>query len=95
MVLVALQEGLFDGARDWRWPLFDELLAMAIATMVAVSRWRAGYRDFLKLHFSAYSGFCRGTDCLVLPTWNHPWFLPYLFFYTALLVLLRRVLPAR
>jgi two-component system LytT family sensor kinase len=42
MVLVALQEGLFDGRRNWQWPLFDELLAMAIATAVAVSRWRAG-----------------------------------------------------
>ena len=26
MVLVALQEGLFDGRRHWQWPLFDELL---------------------------------------------------------------------
>ena len=52
------------------------------------------YLDFLKLYFSAYGGFCRGSDCLVLPTWNHLWFLPYLFFYTALLVLLRRALPA-
>lgn len=42
MVLVALQEGLFDGRRHWQWPLFDELLAMALATAVAVSRWRAG-----------------------------------------------------
>lgn len=42
MVLVALQEGVFDGGRHWRWPLFDELLAMAIATAVALQRWRAG-----------------------------------------------------
>jgi glucan biosynthesis protein C len=53
------------------------------------------YFDFLRLYFSAYGGFCRGSDCLVLPTWNHLWFLPYLFFYTALLLLLHRVLPAR
>lgn len=42
MVLVALQEALFDGQPQWRWPLFDELLAMAIATAVALQRWRAG-----------------------------------------------------
>lgn len=42
LVLVAVQEALFDGHGDWRWPLFDELLAMAIATGVALLRWRAG-----------------------------------------------------
>jgi len=51
------------------------------------------YLDFLALYFSRYGGFCRGDDCLVLPTWNHLWFLPYLFVYTAVFVLLRRWLP--
>ena len=49
------------------------------------------YLDFLVLYFSAYGGFCHGNDCLVLPTWNHLWFLPYLFVYTLLLwAVLRR-----
>lgn len=52
------------------------------------------YLDFLWLYFTAFGGFCRGTDCLVLPTWNHLWFLPYLFFYTVVLVLVHRCLPA-
>ena len=51
------------------------------------------YVDFLGLYFSGHGGFCDGQGCLVLPTWNHLWFLPYLFVYTALLVLLRRLLP--
>jgi surface polysaccharide O-acyltransferase-like enzyme len=51
------------------------------------------YLQFLGLYFTAHGGFCRGSDCLVLPTWNHLWFLPYLLAYTALLLLLRRVLP--
>lgn len=42
------------------------------------------YLDFLKLYFQAYHGFCRGDDCLSLPTWNHLWFLPYLWSYTVL-----------
>ena len=42
------------------------------------------YLDFLALYFSGYGGFCRGNDCLVLPTWNHLWFLPDLFVYTLL-----------
>jgi glucans biosynthesis protein C len=45
------------------------------------------YLDFLHLYFSAYGGFCR-EGCLVLPTWNHLWFLAYLLAYTALLALL-------
>lgn len=52
-----------------------------------------GYLEFLRLYFSAYGGFCRGTQCLVLPTWNHLWFLPYLWCYTMLLLLALRVLP--
>lgn len=40
--------------------------------------------DFLGLYFSAYGGFCGDRGCLVLPTWNHLWFLPYLWAYTAL-----------
>ena len=31
------------------------------------------YFDFLKLYYSAYHGFCKGSDCLILPTWNHLW----------------------
>jgi peptidoglycan/LPS O-acetylase OafA/YrhL len=50
--------------------------------------------DFLRLYFGAYAGFCQGTQCLVLPTWNHLWFLPYLWAYTMLLLLALRLLPA-
>lgn len=52
-----------------------------------------GYLDFLRLYFSAYGGFCRDGRCLILPTWNHLWFLPYLWCYTALLLGAVTVLP--
>ena len=52
-----------------------------------------GYLDFLRLYFAGYSGFCSGRQCLVLPTWNHLWFLPYLWCYTLLLLLALRLLP--
>lgn len=58
-------------------------------------RYEGSYIEFLKLYFSAYGGFCRHGSCLVLPTWNHLWFLPYLWCYTVLLVLLHRMLPWR
>ncbi len=54
-----------------------------------------GYIDFLRLYFSGYAGFCKGTDCLRLPTWNHLWFLPYLWVYTALLLVVLRWVPRR
>jgi glucans biosynthesis protein C len=47
--------------------------------------YQGGYLDFMKLYVHAYHGFCRGTDCLDLPTWNHLWFLPYLWVYCLLL----------
>jgi len=48
------------------------------------------YLDFLARYFAADGSFCRGSDCLVLPTWNHLWFLPYLWVYTVLLLAVLR-----
>ncbi|HEY8879933.1 MAG TPA: acyltransferase family protein [Roseateles sp.] len=42
-----------------------------------------GYLDF----WSAYlhgGKYCRGQDCMDVPTWNHLWFLPYLWLYAVL-----------
>ena len=47
--------------------------------------YHGNYLDFLALYFSHYQGFCASGHCLALPTWNHLWFLPYLWLYTALL----------
>jgi len=52
-----------------------------------------GYLDFLQLYFTGYGGFCKGSECLVLPTWNHLWFVPYLWLYTVLLWALCRLRP--
>jgi glucan biosynthesis protein C len=52
------------------------------------------YADFLKLYFTAYHGFCRGSECLILPTWNHLWFVAYLWIYTAILYVAIRLVPA-
>lgn len=52
------------------------------------------YLDFLRLYFSAYGGFCRAGACLILPTWNHLWFVAYLWVYTLLLLALLQWRPA-
>ncbi len=46
-----------------------------------------GYLDFwwAYLHGGRY---CRGSDCMVVPTWNHLWFLPYLWAYSMVAALL-------
>ncbi|MED5619091.1 acyltransferase family protein [Ideonella sp. BN130291] len=48
------------------------------------------YADFMRLYVQGYHGFCRGSDCLVLPTWNHLWFVAYLWVYTMVLALVLR-----
>ena len=50
--------------------------------------YQGSFLDFLTLYFGRYNGFCSTGHCLVLPTWNHLWFLPYLWLYTAILFLL-------
>lgn len=57
--------------------------------------YREGYLAFYAKYLSGYHGFC-GTDggCLRLPTWNHLWYLPYLWSYTLVAWLLWRLLPA-
>ncbi len=42
--------------------------------------------EFMGLYLRGWNGFCTAPGrCLILPTWNHLWFLPYLAAYTALL----------
>jgi len=58
---------------------------------------RAGYAgsfaEFWRLYITGFHGFCRGTDCLIMPTWNHLWFVAYLWVYTALLYAAVRLAP--
>ncbi|MUI15547.1 acyltransferase family protein [Massilia dura] len=50
------------------------------------------YTDFMKLYLHAYGGFCKEGECLTLPTWNHLWYLPYVWTYTLLLAALAAML---
>ncbi|QGZ38536.1 surface polysaccharide O-acyltransferase-like enzyme [Pseudoduganella flava] len=46
------------------------------------------YGDFMGLYLRAYHGFCKDGHCLDLPTWNHLWFVAYLWVYTLVLAAL-------
>jgi len=51
-----------------------------------------GYLHFMALYATGSGGFCR-EDCLITPTWNHLWFVAYLWCYTMLAALAWRVMP--
>ncbi|MCE3261006.1 MAG: hypothetical protein K0R43_85 [Pseudoduganella sp.] len=53
--------------------------------VVADVAYQGSYLDFMRLYVSGYGGFCDRNGCLDIPTWNHLWFLPYLWLYTLLL----------
>jgi glucan biosynthesis protein C len=61
--------------------------------VVEQAAYAGSYFDFLKLYYTAYHGFCKGSDCLTLPTWNHLWFVAYLWVYTVVLYAITRLLP--
>jgi len=53
-----------------------------------------GYLHFLALYATGSGGFCR-EDCLITPTWNHLWFVAYLWCYTMIAALAWWAIPRR
>jgi glucan biosynthesis protein C len=51
------------------------------------------FGEFYRLYITGFHGFCRGGDCLIMPTWNHLWFVAYLWVYTVALYLVVRIAP--
>ncbi|MFZ6654577.1 acyltransferase family protein [Undibacterium sp. TJN19] len=52
------------------------------------------YGDFMQLYLHAYKGFKIDGKVLSLPTWNHLWFVAYIWVYSVLLWLLVAFRPA-
>ena len=65
----------------------------AYLEVVEKVQYAGSYAEFLGLYLTAYQGFCRDDDCLILPTWNHLWFVAYLWVYTVLLYGIVRLAP--
>jgi hypothetical protein len=54
----------------------------------------AGFLDFYTQHYFAFAAqFCRPGPCIVLPTWNHLWFVAYLWVYTMALGIVLAAAP--
>lgn len=52
-----------------------------------------GYLAFWGRYLAGDDTFCRDGDCLDVPTWNHLWFVAYLWVYTVVIWLLTRWTP--
>jgi peptidoglycan/LPS O-acetylase OafA/YrhL len=101
-LLLARQPKGFLGSRSWRL-----LLPLIFGMLVIVppqayyelldSRYPGGYHDGYLAFWSRYlagdGSFCDDDGCLTLPTWNHLWFVAYLWVYTVAVWLLGRLAP--
>ncbi|MDR0184208.1 acyltransferase [Lysobacter arvi] len=87
--------------RSWRLlvPLVFGMIVIVTpqAYYEVVERLPGGYHDGYLAFWGRYlqgdPNFCRDGDCLDVPTWNHLWFVVYLWAYTVVLCLLRWIAP--
>jgi len=89
----------FVGARSRRL-LIPLLFGMLVVVMpqayyqvVEQQGFDQGFLAFYARYLSADDSFCDKTGCLKLPTWNHLWFVAYLWVYSLLLWLMVKWLP--
>ena len=83
------------------WPLLFGMLVIvppqSFFEVVGKFGYSGSYGEFLLDYLSGRDDFCRLEEerrrCLILPTWNHLWFLPYLWAYTGLFLLIRAWAP--
>lgn len=79
------------------WPLlfgvFVVVPPQAYLEIVEKIGWAGGFPEFYRLYVQGYGGWCRGDDCLVVPTWNHLWFVAYALVYALLLAALLALPP--
>jgi glucan biosynthesis protein C len=90
-MLKKIRVGALLKQRSWRLlvPLVFGMLVIvppqAYFEVVEKVAYKGGYGEFMRLYITGYGGFCRGDDCLRMPTWNHLWFVAYLWAYTMLI----------
>jgi glucan biosynthesis protein C len=99
-MLAKLRPFVFLRMRSWRLlvPLLFGMLVIvppqSYLEVVEKLGYAGGYADFMRLYLRGYHGFCKD-GCLILPTWNHLWFVAYLWAYTAVLALVVLALGPR
>ncbi len=100
--LLGKRSGNFLRSRSWRLlvPLIFGMLVIVPPQSyyeVLDSGYPGGYHDGYLAFWARYvagdPGFCDQDGCLDLPTWNHLWFVAYLWVYTVVLWALDRWVP--
>ena len=97
--LLGRSQGNFLGSRSIRLliPLLFGMLVIvppqSYLEVVEKLNYGGSFMDFWRLYLSAFHGFCRGGDCLIMPTWNHLWFVAYLWVYTVVAYAAVRAAP--
>jgi surface polysaccharide O-acyltransferase-like enzyme len=87
-MLQKLRVGALLRQRSWRllvplvFGMFVIVPPQSYFEVVEKVAYHGSYAEFMRLYVSGYHGFCRGDDCLRMPTWNHLWFVAYLWAYT-------------
>ncbi|MEO7254716.1 MAG: acyltransferase family protein [Casimicrobium sp.] len=99
-ILMRRTTGQFVRERSRRllWPLaFAMLVVVPPQSYYEVMQWGGrslDYADFWWRYLHGDHSFCKDGKCLGLPTWNHMWFVAYLWVYAMLLALMLRLAPA-
>ncbi|HTL13559.1 MAG TPA: acyltransferase family protein [Thermomonas sp.] len=96
-------DGRFLGPRSWRL-LLPLLFGMYVVVPPQVyyelvekvpGGFHAGYAAFMGTYLRGGDFYCAAPgDCVDAPTWNHLWYLAYLWAYTVILWLLLKLAPA-
>jgi glucan biosynthesis protein C len=91
-MLATTGAGAFLRQRSWRLllPLVFGMLVIVppqpYFEVIEKYAYQGSYADFMQLYLQRYRGFVSGDgQRLILPTWNHLWFVAYLWAYTMLI----------
>lgn len=67
------------------WPLLFGMLVIvppqSYYEIVSDLHFSGGYLDFYGKYLTAHRGWCDHNGCLIVPTWNHLWYVAYLLVY--------------
>ncbi len=83
--------GSLAAGRSWRL-LLPLALGMAVVVppqayleLVEKAGYGQGFTTFWLTRYFSFATVCEGPRCLIMPTWNHLWFVAYLWVYTMVL----------
>jgi len=92
-----ISAGALAGQRAWRLlpPLAFAMLVIvppqSFYEIVEQIGYAGSFGDFYARYVTASGHWCDADGCLITPTWNHMWFVAYLFVYTMVLAVLLAV----